>query len=58
MGAAEAGDGFYGADLAYVHDAGFGDFARGAADGIIAALRTPGSCAPPHSTSTSRPAPP
>jgi SAM-dependent methyltransferase len=38
MGAAEAGDGFYGADLAYVHDVGFGDFARGAADGIIAAL--------------------
>ena len=38
MGSAEARAGFYGADLAHVHDAGFGDFARGAADGILTAL--------------------
>lgn len=32
----------YGADLAFVHDAGFGDFARGAAPWILAQLRRRG----------------
>jgi SAM-dependent methyltransferase len=34
--------GFYDADLAYIHDAGFGDFARGAGEGIVAMLRDAG----------------
>ncbi|HEX6116657.1 MAG TPA: class I SAM-dependent methyltransferase [Solirubrobacterales bacterium] len=30
--------GFYGPDLAHIHDAGFGDYARDAGDGIVAML--------------------
>ena len=33
---------FYGPDLARIHDAGFGDFARDAGDGIVAMLRDAG----------------
>ena len=32
----------YGPDLAYIHDSGFGDFARGAAPGVLAILRRAG----------------
>ena len=32
----------YGADLAYIHDAGFGDFARKSAPGLLAILRQAG----------------
>jgi len=35
----ESSNRIYQEDLAYVHDAGFGDLARGAAPAILAALR-------------------
>src|SRR5215211_5674532 len=35
--------GWYGEDLAYIHDAGFGDFALGAAPGILEILRRNGT---------------
>lgn len=34
----------YQSDLAYIHDAGFGDFARNAAPGLLAILRRAGIC--------------
>ena len=34
--------GAYSADLAYIHDVGFGDFARGAAPGVLPLLRRKG----------------
>jgi SAM-dependent methyltransferase len=34
----------YSSDLAYIHDVGFGDFARGAARGLLALLRRAGIC--------------
>ena len=42
MPAPNGAEGFYGADLAHIHDDGFGDFAREAGDGIVAMLRQAG----------------
>ena len=39
---AHPGAGFYGTDLAHIHDAGFGDFAREAGAGIVAMLAEAG----------------
>ena len=40
--AGDAGGDFYGPDLAHVHDAGFGDFARDAGRGLVTMLRDAG----------------